>query len=261
MMTRTRTHAALAEDPALVVARQGSSGDRPNRPRISASTARRRIESLFVILRHAGVRHVWRRRRLRTRYDRAVAEAFPAALDAIWRDASNWLGAEMHPLSPAFLEIRRGAARVHVTRRTVTPLTDVVSSDLTNDKPLVHGLLAEAGLPVPEYLVVDASDVEAARAFLARVEPPLVVKPAEGTAGEGVVGQIHDFTQLKRALRDSGRYGSRVLVERMVAGDTYRLLLLDGELLDAIRRLPAQVTGDRRSTIEALIFRGAEKRI
>jgi len=261
MFTRTQTESTHAEEPTLAVAGQDPSGDGLRRAQVQAPTARLRIRSLFVVLRHAGPRHIWRRRRLRGRYDRAVAEAFPGVLNAIWSDAARELGAELRPLSSTFLEIGRGGATVRVTRRTVTPLTDVVSSDLTNDKPLVHRLLAEAGLPIPEYVVVDASDVEAARAFLARVEPPLVVKPAEGTAGEGVVGHVQDFAELKRALRDSARYGSRVLVERMVAGDTYRLLFLDGELLDAIRRLPAQVTGDGRSTIETLIFDEHERRI
>jgi D-alanine-D-alanine ligase-like ATP-grasp enzyme len=261
MFTRTQKDSTPAEEPSLAVAGKDPSGDGLGRAQVQAPTARRRIRSLFVVVRHAGPRHVWRRRRLRTRYDRAVAEAFPGVLNAIWSDAARELGAELRPLSPTFLEIRRGAAAVRVTRRTVTPLTDLVSYDLTNDKPLVHRLLAEAGLPIPEHVVVDASDVESARAFLARVEPPLVVKPAEGTAGEGVVGHIRDLAELRRALRDSGRYGSRVLVERMIAGDTYRLLLLDGELLDAIRRLPAQVTGDGRSTVETLIFDESERRI
>jgi D-alanine-D-alanine ligase-like ATP-grasp enzyme len=229
--------------------------------RINAQRIQRRFGSLSVILRHAGFRHVWRRRRLRRRYTKAVAEAFPAVLERIWRDAASELGAEVHQLSPSFLEIRRGTATVRITRRTVTPLTDVVSSDLTNDKPLVHRLLLEAGLPVPEHVVVDAEDVRAAGAFLARVKPPVVVKPKDATAGEGIVGQVYSFEELKRALRDSGRYSARVLVERMVAGDTYRLLLLDGELLDAIRRRPAQLTGDGHSTIETLMFREFERRI
>jgi cyanophycin synthetase len=221
----------------------------------------RRFRPLLVIVRHVGLRHVWRRRRLRSQYDRAVAKAFPVVLDKIWRDAASELGAEVRSLSPAFLEIRRGPQTVRITRRTVTPLTDVVSSDLTNDKPLVHRLLAEAGLPIPEYVVVPTDDVDEAADFLARVPPPLVVKPAEGTAGHGVVGQIYTLEQLNRALRDSGRYGSRVLVERIVAGDTYRLLFLDGNLLDAIRRLPTCLQGDGRSTIEALMFREFERRI
>jgi cyanophycin synthetase len=229
--------------------------------RTVAQDMRGRFRPLLVIVRHAGLRHVLRRRRLRAQYDRAVAKAFPRVLEKIWRDAASELGAEVDSLSPAFLEIRRGSETVRITRRTVTPLTDVVSSDLTNDKLLVHRLLAEAGFPVPEHVVVTKDDVHEAAAFLARVPPPVVVKPVDGTAGEGVIGQIHTLEQLNRALRDSGRYCQRMLVERMVAGDTFRLLFLDGELLDAIRRLPTYLTGDGRSTIETLMFREFERRI
>jgi len=43
------------------------------------------------------------------------------------------------------------------------------------------------------------------------------------------------------------------MIEQQIPGDVFRLLYLDGELLDAIRRLPPHVTGDGRSTIRALI--------
>src|SRR5262249_46404555 len=44
-----------------------------------------------------------------------------------------------------------------------------------------------------------------------------------------------------------------VLIERHAAGSTYRLLLIDGRLIAALRRDPAQVVGDGRSTIAQLI--------
>jgi cyanophycin synthetase len=48
-------------------------------------------------------------------------------------------------------------------------------------------------------------------------------------------------------------HGGRLVIERQVAGDSYRLLYLDGVLLDAVRRRPPAVLGDGSSTVRALI--------
>jgi cyanophycin synthetase len=48
--------------------------------------------------------------------------------------------------------------------------------------------------------------------------------------------------------------GHHLLVERQVAGDHYRILLLDGKVLDVLRRDRPQVVGDGTSTIEQLMF-------
>ena len=46
-----------------------------------------------------------------------------------------------------------------------------------------------------------------------------------------------------------------------MGGEFYRLLFLDGELLDVIRRRPPRVTGDGRSTVEELIAAENARRV
>ena len=53
----------------------------------------------------------------------------------------------------------------------------------------------------------------------------------------------------------------RLVIERQHEGDVYRLLLLDGELLDAVRRRPPHVVGDGRSSIRELIAAENERRL
>jgi cyanophycin synthetase len=124
----------------------------------------------------------------------------------------------------------------------------------------VHQLLAEAGLPVPEHVVVDVREHRRAEEFL-RVAGPCVVKPARGGGGEGVTGAVRHPEQLRRALQHSSRYDSRALVERQASGDIYRALVLDGEILGVIRRRRPHISGDGRSTIEALVFREYDRRL
>jgi cyanophycin synthetase len=63
-----------------------------------------------------------------------------------------------------------------------------------------------------------------------------------------------------RARLRAGRGGDRLLVEREAAGCVYRLLFLEGRLLDVLRQRPPTVEGDGRSTVEELIARENRRR-
>jgi cyanophycin synthetase len=203
---------------------------------------------------------MWRRRDASRRFDDVVREHSDQVIAQMWQEGAEASGVQMEPLSPTLFEFRRGQAVTRISLST-TPLHDLVSSLLAEDKPLAYRILAEAGVPVPDHAVVDANDVASARPFFERFPPPFVVKPVRGGGGTGVVGEIHDFAQLRRALAHARRLSPRALIERQIDGDSYRLLFLEGELLDVLRRARPRVTGDGFSTIEQLIFREHERRI
>jgi cyanophycin synthetase len=64
---------------------------------------------------------------------------------------------------------------------------------------------------------------------------------------------VRSADELRRAVFRASRSDERVVIERQAPGDVYRLLFLDGELLDEVRRLSPRVVGDGRSTIDELI--------
>ena len=81
-------------------------------------------------------------------------------------------------------------------------------------------------------------------------------KPAGGTGGGiGDTAGVRTDLQLRRAVLLAARKAQRVLVEALVPGDVHRLLFLDGELLDVIRREPPHVVGDGTASIRDLIAR------
>jgi cyanophycin synthetase len=61
-------------------------------------------------------------------------------------------------------------------------------------------------------------------------------------------------------LRRAGSTSERLIVERQAVGDQFRILLLDGKVLDVIRRGLPQVVGDGTSTIEELMFTEYDRR-
>jgi cyanophycin synthetase len=171
----------------------------------------------------------------------------------IWEEAARELGADVVDIGGGFLSLRRDGRRTIVWQSNVK-LDDPVTVRLSLDKVVCSGILKEAGLPVPEHVVFNDSDLAPARARLEDTGDSWVVKPAGGTGGgQGVTCGVRESDDLARACLRARRWDRRLLMERQLDGDEYRLLLLDGELLDVIRRRPPAVVGDGRSSVEALI--------
>jgi D-alanine-D-alanine ligase len=91
----------------------------------------------------------------------------------------------------------------------------VLASALAMDKPAAKVVMAAAGIPVPEGMVV--SRVEAAKAHV--IKPPYVIKPpAEGSSVGVFIVQPDHAHPPQELSRPDWPYGEQVLVERYVAG-------------------------------------------
>lgn len=218
------------------------------------------LASRIDLGRSLGLRHVVRRVRANARHHASLPGRREQISAAMWRDAAAELGADVRELEPLLFEFRLGSARSRIRGQT-TPYADPVSTYVALDKLLSSRLLREAGLPVPDNVAVEVRDFAAARDFLQRAPGPCVVKPVSGRGGVGVIGEVRTLAQLRRALLQVGRFDRRALVERQAEGDSYKLLVLDGVVLDVLRRPRPVLTGDGRSTIEDLFFTEYARRI
>lgn len=173
--------------------------------------------------------------------------------DTVWRRAARDLGADINSPCQDILEVTLNDARVLV-RSNYTSLDDPVTLFAAGNKPFVHRRLADHGLPTPESFTFSLRNISQAVEFLQRSPQVCVVKPAAGTgAGQGVTTGIRTRTQLAKAASRAARYHSNLVIEQQVPGRNYRLLFLDGLLLDAVHRRPPNVVGDGKSTIRTLI--------
>ncbi|SCK18705.1 hypothetical protein [Vogesella sp. LIG4] len=112
-------------------------------------------------------------------------------------------------------------------------------------------LLRQAGLPTARQLAVhEAQQAEAAARQLGW---PLVVKPHNRDRGEGVSTGIDNPAALQQALRHAGQYGWPVLLEQQAPGVCHRILVVRGEVIYVVQRLPVAVCGDGVHSVAALI--------
>ena len=192
------------------------------------------------------------RRRLTARDDGAP-DAGDAFYGRLWREAAAALGAEVEDLGGGFLEIRRAGRATRVRRKEVM-LDDPVTLELAGDRLTAHRLLSRAGIPVPRQALFSLHDRSPAEALLRASGGACVVKPARGTGGgRGVTTGVRTRRELRRAATHASLFCRELVAEEQVPGDVYRLLYLEGELLDAVRRRPPALLGDGKSSVRELI--------
>ena len=132
--------------------------------------------------------------------------------------------------------------------------TSNLATRCARNKMHTKEVLREAFLPVPQGVLL--RDESALDRIVSEFGWPLVVKPNGQDQGMGVVANIRSLGLLKQAFEEARQAGPEgVIVEKHVAGDDHRILVVGGRMLMATRRINAGVTGDGVSTIAELVAR------
>jgi cyanophycin synthetase len=179
----------------------------------------------------------------------------------IWRAAARALGAEVDDIGGGFLLIRRDGAETLV-QRNLTMIDHPASLALALDKSVMHALLRAHGVPVPDQLEAHRRDIATAVERLRAEGGRWVAKPASNTGGGyGVTCGVETVDDLFRAWVWASVWNERIVLQRQTEGAEYRLLFLDGEFVDAVRRRAPVVHGDGRSTVGELIEAENRRRV
>lgn len=134
---------------------------------------------------------------------------------------------------------------------TTTGLTSNIAVELASDKEETNQVLRDLGLPVPQQRMVYTAK-EAVRAAR-RIGYPVVLKPLAGNHGRGVSINLRSPEEVETAFEKAREHGRTVLVESHIEGFDHRLLVINGELVAAAKRVPGHVIGDGVNTIERLV--------
>jgi cyanophycin synthetase len=178
-----------------------------------------------------------------------------AEYQTYWRAAATLLGATSEALSDSILEIRLQGRRTRVKGHVVA-VDDPVVLQIAGDKPLCHRIAQSAGVRVPEHLEFDLTSIQKARVRVAADSGPWVIKPAAGSSSAlGVTLGVQKANEVERAAVLASLFSQRLLLERMVPGESCRLLYLDGRFISAVRRKGLRVIGDGVATMRQLMSR------
>jgi len=142
-------------------------------------------------------------------------------------------------------------ARQHRIWTAETDQTSAIAETICGDKDLTKTLLQSCGLPIPEGCVVE--DVAAVWDAAQDIGLPVVIKPLDGNHGRGVSTNLSKEADVIAAFKLASAEGSEVLVERFIAGNEHRLLVVAGKVVAAARGESAFVIGDGISDLHQLI--------
>ena len=168
-------------------------------------------------------------------------------------------GAEVEVLDRKenFIRISKGHKTEYVKEATKTSLDSYVTFHIMENKEVTKTLLARRQIAVPQGALFYSLD-EALDAYESSKHKDLVVKPTTTNFGKGVVilkrqgGQV-DKRAYEEALQQAFSLDSSAIVEEFLEGKEYRFLVMGGEVIAVLHRVPANVEGDGVHTVAELI--------
>jgi cyanophycin synthetase len=134
---------------------------------------------------------------------------------------------------------------------TITCKTSNIAVDIACDKEQTKRMLNMASIPVADGdICVDEEDLEET---IKKIGYPIVLKPLDGNHGKGASINVKTWEEAVEGLTYAKKYSRRVIVEKFVTGFDFRVLIIDNKLVAAAKRVPANVVGDGKNTIQQLI--------
>lgn len=180
-----------------------------------------------------------------------------------WYDVAARVDARIEDIGYGFFRLRKNS-RSTCVRQGEVMLDDHLTLEMAGNKALASRLLFDQGYAVPPFQEYGLDTINRAYTFMRRLGGNFVVKPAVGSGGgRGICTRVNCRKRLINASFKAAIHSSanRLLIETQQQGHNYRLLYLNGEFIDAIRRDAPTVTGDGQSSLAKLINRENRKRL
>lgn len=147
-------------------------------------------------------------------------------------------------------------------RDTHMDINPLGAAEIADDKDYAAYFIAKLGYPVvtgrkfysKEWcgVIHSRQGLDATYRYARKIGFPVIVKPNNSSQGHGVakVYTRRDFYQAARFILAKNRL---MLVQQVLEGKDYRLVVLDDKVISAYERIPLSVTGDSCQTIGQLI--------
>lgn len=141
-------------------------------------------------------------------------------------------------------------------------LNTLGASEIAKDKDYANFFMKRMGYPtIPGQTFFSSAwakkiesqrDIDAAYQYARKIGFPVIVKPNSGSQGKGVA-LCHTRREFYESIRRVFKLDRVALVQIPVHGQDYRIVVLDDQVISAYRRIPLNVVGNGRSTINELL--------
>lgn len=142
----------------------------------------------------------------------------------------------------------------YVKQATKTSLDTYISMLIMENKLVSKDILDGSQIRTPKGYHFD--DIEQAlNIYYIMDQGPIVIKPNNTNFGIGIsiFKEFPSFDQYKEAVNMAFSEDGTILIEEFVSGKEYRFLVIGDEVAGVLHRVPANVLGNGRDTIEKLV--------
>lgn len=149
-------------------------------------------------------------------------------------------------------------------RYNTIDLNPMGASEIAKDKDYANFYMRQMGYPIVPGSKTFFSDawgkaigaprrnIDAAYRHAKKLGLPVVVKPNSGSQGVGV-SVVYNKREFYKAVQTVFKIDRIALVQELVMGRDYRLVVLDKKIISAYERIPLNVVGNGKSTILQLL--------
>ncbi len=148
-------------------------------------------------------------------------------------------------------------------RNTCFDINTLGATEIARDKDYASYFMAGMGYPIisgeaffsDKWCKQIKSDrnIDMAYQYAVRLGFPVFVKPNSKSQGQSAT-KVHTKTDFYRAMNRIFKIDHIALVQRVVTGHDYRIVVLDDKIISAYERVPLSVIGDGKSTIANLLI-------
>lgn len=159
------------------------------------------------------------------------------------------------------ISLEPNVKKITFNRSKIIDKHSAIAGKICINKDLTKKWLAKANVPVPtgKRFSVD-TPVNEIIAYAKQIGFPVVLKPACGSMGTAVYTNIKEEKLLKELVIQVRKKYPDVIVEEYIEGKDYRIYVLGNKVIGVIERIPANIVGDGKNTIEQLIYYKNEER-
>lgn len=164
------------------------------------------------------------------------------------------IGVEILDREDNFIRLQKGDRTEYVKQATRTSADSYIAPLIMENKEVTKLVLREHGISVPAGITA-LSEGDALDRLHDFDGKDIVVKPKTTNFGKGVGILKKDRTEeeYKNAVKQAFIYDSSVMIEQFIEGREYRFLVIGDEVPAILRRIPANVEGDGKHSIEELV--------
>lgn len=164
--------------------------------------------------------------------------------------AAHQLKIPYNPLTPFLYSFGVGK-NSRWLNSTFTDQTPKIGADVVQSKSATASILNQFGLPGPTHAF--AANVESAIKIAQQLSYPVVVKPDDLDQGRGVYANIKNEKSLKDCFAKTAKESKKILIEKHVPGDDYRIYVINQKVVQVIKRVPGGIVGDGKQTVAELL--------